>query len=74
MKKLLVLTALLLCAAHLSAQRLPRTVFPSHYDITFAPDFKTDKYEGDVKISVSVQQPLRQIILNSKEIEFREFH
>ncbi len=55
-----------------TAQRLPRTVIPSHYDLTFAPDFATDSFEGDETIQVTVSEPLREIVLHAVDLEFRE--
>jgi len=54
------------------AQRLPRTVLPHHYDLTFAPDFGTDRFDGEETIHVTVSQPVTEIVLNAVAIEFRE--
>ena len=64
----------LLCAAAIatSAQRLPRTALPEHYDLHLAPDFSTDTFAGRVRISVQLAQPTHAITLNAAEIEFHE--
>jgi aminopeptidase N len=72
MKRTLVAIALTIAAIPVAAQRLPRTVFPSHYDLTFAPDFKTDRFDGDESITVTIQQPLTEVVIHAKEIEFKK--
>jgi aminopeptidase N len=63
---------LLLAAVPALAQRLPRTVLPHHYELTFAPDFTTDRFDGDEVIHVTISQPTREVVLNANDIEFRE--
>ncbi len=52
------------------AQRLPQTVVPSHYRITFAPDLNAQTFSGDETIEVDVRQPSASITLNAAEIQF----
>lgn len=49
--------------------RLPRTVIPIRYEIKLSPDFHTFKYEGDEVILVDVRQPVKDILLNSADLE-----
>ncbi|HKY23025.1 MAG TPA: M1 family metallopeptidase [Vicinamibacterales bacterium] len=64
----------MLCASAMapSAQQLPRTAIPEHYDIHLAPDFSTDTFAGRVTISVRLTGPTRSVTLNAAEIEFHE--
>jgi len=61
---------LLLASTSAIAQRLPRTVFPVHYDLTFAPDFATETFDGRETIQVSVAQPSATVKLNAMDITF----
>jgi aminopeptidase N len=63
---------LLLSATSVFAQRLPRTVLPHHYDLTFAPDFTTDRFDGETVIHVTVSQPATEVVLNARDLEFRD--
>jgi aminopeptidase N/puromycin-sensitive aminopeptidase len=47
------------------AQRLPQTVVPSHYQLFVDPSISGQKFSGEETITVQVQQPTREIILNS---------
>ena len=60
---------LLLVALPISAARLPRTVFPSHYNLTITPDFATDTFAGTVVIDVTAAAPVDEIVLNAAELE-----
>ncbi len=52
------------------AERLPQSVVPSHYRITFAPDLAAQTFSGDETIDVDVRQPSSSITLNAAEIQF----
>ncbi|HSP05687.1 MAG TPA: M1 family metallopeptidase, partial [Acidobacteriota bacterium] len=71
MKLFFILAAVLLVPVTVLAQRLPRTVLPVHYDLTFAPHLAEETFDGSEVISISVQQPTRRIVLNALEIEFK---
>jgi aminopeptidase N len=71
MRHFTLIVVLLLMPIFAYAQRLPRVVFPSHYDLIFTPNLEQETFEGTETISVSVQQPLREIVLNSLEIQFK---
>ena len=70
MKKILVaLCSFLAVAAAVSAQRLPRTVIPNHYELTLAPDFETETFRGEEMIRVSISEPTTAIELHAIEID-----
>ena len=63
---------LFLVAVPLFAQRLPRSVLPTHYELTFAPDFATDRFDGEAMIHVIVLEPTQEVVLNAVALEFRD--
>src|SRR3954471_3891338 len=69
---LAVVAAVLLAPLPASAQRLPTTVVPSHYDLAFVVDLARERFEGTETIKVDVKEPTAKIVLNALEIEFRE--
>jgi aminopeptidase N/puromycin-sensitive aminopeptidase len=54
-----------------SAQRLPTTVRPQHYTLTFAPDLQAATFTGVETINVTLAEPTTQITLNALEIAFQ---
>lgn len=52
--------------------RLPRHIRPSRYDLSFAPDFATDTFEGQASITLTVTRPAREILLNAVDLEISE--
>ncbi len=48
--------------------RLPRTVVPSHYDLTITPGPESRTFHGDVAISVDVLKPLSVVKINVKNL------
>jgi aminopeptidase N len=69
---LMAASAVLSIAWPASAQRLPKTVIPSHYDLAFVVDLPGEKFEGTETIRAQVAEPTRTIVLNAFEIQFRE--
>ncbi len=49
--------------------RLPRTVIPSHYDLTLEPDLDAATFTGTVEIDVEVVEPVTEIVLNAIELD-----
>ncbi|MFV2000211.1 MAG: M1 family metallopeptidase, partial [Acidimicrobiia bacterium] len=49
--------------------RLPRTVIPSHYDISIEPDLDAATFAGSVIIDVDIVEPVTEIILNANELD-----
>src|SRR6516162_9135780 len=71
MKRVFVLALVSLGAALcVPAQRLPDTVVPETYDLTFAPDLAKATFSGEETVHVRIQKPLTAITLNSAELEF----
>lgn len=48
--------------------RLPRTVVPSHYDMTISPDGKSRLFHGEVAITVDVLKATSTVKLNAKNL------
>jgi puromycin-sensitive aminopeptidase len=48
--------------------RLPRTVVPSHYDMTISPDGQSRLFHGEVSITVDVLKATSTIKLNAKNL------
>ncbi len=69
MKKTALAVAVLF-ALPLFAQRLPQTVVPQHYRVTFVPELAAEKFSGDETIDVDVRAPSTTITLNAAEIDF----
>jgi aminopeptidase N len=63
---------ILLTAIPASAQRLPTTVTPDHYDLAFVVDLARERFDGAETIRVKVAEPTSKIVLHAIEIEFRE--
>jgi len=58
-----------IAATGLRAQRLPTSVVPSNYKLSLDPDIAAQKFSGEETITVQVQQPVREIVLNSLGLE-----
>jgi aminopeptidase N len=67
-----VLVLLLVAAPSALAQRLPTTVTPTHYDLTFTVDINRARFEGTTVIQVDVAEPTTRIVVNAAELTFRE--
>ncbi len=65
------LVLLSLCSIPVFAQRLPRTVLPSHYDLSFLVDLEHARFEGTETIHVQIGQPTSHVVLNAAELSFR---
>jgi len=49
--------------------RLPRTVTPTHYDITLAPVLDDAVFSGTVTVQVDIGEPVSEIVLNAVDLE-----
>ncbi|CAN5402169.1 hypothetical protein BH10ACT1_BH10ACT1_42850 [soil metagenome] len=49
--------------------RLPRTIVPSHYDVTLEPDLTAFTFRGHGTVSITAAEPVTEIVLNSIELE-----
>jgi puromycin-sensitive aminopeptidase len=52
--------------------RLPRAVTPSRYDLTFEPALQAATFRGEEAVTVTVHEPVTEIVLNAKELEVLE--
>jgi aminopeptidase N len=68
----LALLFLPLGATRLSAQRLPQTASPEHYDLALVVDIGGKRFEGTETIRIRLERPTNRIVLNAAEIDFRE--
>jgi aminopeptidase N len=73
MKRIFVL-ALVSLGASLCArgQRLPDTVVPESYDLTFEPDLTKATFSGTETIHVRLLKPTSTVTLNAAELEFQK--
>jgi aminopeptidase N len=55
-----------------SAQRLPGSVTPDHYDLAFVVDLARERFDGTETIRVRLAEPASKIVLHAAEIEFRQ--
>src|SRR5258708_13927537 len=62
--------ALVLVGAPARAERLPATVVPNHYDLSFAVDLAGARFDGIETIPVEIGRPTRTVVLHALEIAF----
>src|SRR5215203_5985957 len=55
----------LLIAAPVEAQRLPRAVVPEHYDLAVTPDLAKATFAGTTRIRARLDRPATEIVLNA---------
>src|SRR3954447_12661158 len=67
-----LLAGLLLTVAPASAQRLPGTVTPRHYDLAFEVNLAGATLAGNETIEVELAEPSRRIVLHALDIRFVE--
>ncbi|GAC1586834.1 MAG: M1 family metallopeptidase [Acidimicrobiales bacterium] len=48
--------------------RLPSTVTPIHYQLSIAPDFTTYRFDGTSVVTLTVHEPVREVVLNSADL------
>src|SRR5579862_2886498 len=53
-------------------RRLPSTVRPRHYALTFDVDLTRARFDGTVAIQVDVDRPTRQIVLNAADLDLKD--
>jgi len=71
--KVVVLAAsILTLAVFASAQRLPDTAVPNHYDLKFIPDLDNDTFTGEETIDIRVRKPTNSITLNSVDLKLSD--
>ena len=52
--------------------RLPRTIFPNHYEIRLEPDLRAFTFTGEETVAIAVIQATDEIVLNAAELQIRE--
>jgi puromycin-sensitive aminopeptidase len=52
-----------------SSIRLPRNVWPIHYDIQLAPNLELCMFNGSVRITLQVSKPTKEIVFHAKELD-----
>jgi len=52
--------------------RLPRAVVPSRYRIRLEPDLGTFAFAGEETVEVTVEEPVREVLLNAADLEIQE--
>jgi aminopeptidase N len=57
-------------AAHAATTELPRTVRPSHYDITITPHAKDLDFDGHVAVDIEVLEATDRITLHARDLAF----
>lgn len=63
---------LLVFVSMCSAQRLPSTVVPENYKLTFTPDLANNTFAGQEIIRARVEHSTPEILLNAVDINFEE--
>ncbi|HUJ82151.1 MAG TPA: M1 family metallopeptidase [Candidatus Acidoferrales bacterium] len=72
MKRFLLVVICGLAASGIAgAQRLPDSVVPESYDLTFSPDLGKAAFTGEETIHVTLKRAASFIVLNSAEIDFQ---
>ena len=61
-----------LSALPASAQRLPATVTPDHYDLSFVVDLAHERFDGTETIRVTVAEPTSRVVLNAVDLDLRD--
>jgi len=73
MKRIFLLALISMgCCLYARAQRLPDTVVPETYDLSFTPDLTKASFTGEETIRVRVLKPGTAITLNAAELEFQD--
>lgn len=52
-----------------TSMRLPKTVFPVHYDLSIHPNLTTLDFSGVVRIQLDVREDTRTVVLHAKQME-----
>jgi aminopeptidase N len=68
---LALLTAVLAVPAA-AEERLPRTVWPDHYDLDFTIDLQRERFSGREAIQVRIAEPTSRIVLHALDLELRD--
>ena len=55
-----------------SAFRLPKTVVPDRYEIRLEPDLERFTFAGEESVSVTIHEPVTEIVLNAAELQIHQ--
>jgi puromycin-sensitive aminopeptidase len=58
--------------ADADAFRLPTTVVPSRYVLSFEPDIDNATFTGKEAVAIEIREPVREIVLNAMRLEIDE--
>jgi len=67
-----ICAVLFFLTSSLLAQRLPQTVVPSHYKLSLDPNIEQKQFSGEETIDVNVNAPVKEIVLNSLDLDISE--
>jgi aminopeptidase N len=67
-----ICTVLVLVTVLAGAQRLPDTITPQHYDLSFTPDLQKATFTGEETIQVQVASRTVAVVLNAAELEIQQ--
>jgi aminopeptidase N len=56
--------------AHAATTELPRTVRPSHYDVTITPHAQALDFDGHAVVAIEVLEPTDRIVLQARDLAF----
>ena len=70
--RLTICLCLLFAGELAAARRLPQSVVPAHYTLSFSPDIPSAKFDGHEEIQVHLLKPTAVITLNAADIEFHK--
>ncbi|MCI0816046.1 MAG: hypothetical protein J4N29_03245, partial [Chloroflexi bacterium] len=51
-----------------TAYRLPSTVRPRHYDLTFEPNFDSFTFEGTATVTIVLEEPTSAVQLHAADL------
>jgi aminopeptidase N len=69
---MLFVLSILSRATPVLTERLPATVTPAHYDLSFTVDLAHARFEGTETIRVQVNEPTPRVVLNAIDLAFRD--
>ena len=52
--------------------RLPKSVVPERYELTLAPDIAAFTYTGEERVTLSISEPVTEILLNAVDLDLRD--
>jgi aminopeptidase N len=65
-----IVLALAATSAHAATTELPRSVRPSHYDVTITPHAQAMAFDGHVAVDIEVLEATDRIVLQARDLAF----